>query len=37
MITIKNDREIEMMRHAGHIVGLVHKTMSEVLQPGMDY
>lgn len=35
MIIIKNDREIEMMRHAGHIVGLVHKTMSEVLQPGM--
>ncbi|MBO6047807.1 MAG: type I methionyl aminopeptidase [Erysipelotrichaceae bacterium] len=35
MITIKNSREIELMRHAGHVVGLVHQKMAEVLKPGM--
>jgi len=35
MITIKDEREIELMRHAGHVVGLVHQKMAEVLKPGM--
>ena len=25
MITIKDEREIDLMRHAGHVVGLVHR------------
>jgi len=35
MITIKDSREIELMKHAGHIVGLVHQKMAEVIRPGV--
>lgn len=35
MITIKNQREVELMRRAGHIVGLVHQKLAEVLRPGL--
>lgn len=35
MITKKSRDEIKRMRHAGHIVALVHKKMKEVVQPGI--
>lgn len=35
MITIKNSREIELMRHAGHVVGLVHQELEKWLKPGL--
>lgn len=35
MITRKSRDEIKRMRHAGHIVALVHKKMSEVIEPGI--
>ncbi len=35
MITIKDPREIELMRQAGHIVALAHQKMAEVIKPGM--
>lgn len=35
MIVTKNQREIELMKEAGHIVALVHQKMAEVIRPGM--
>ena len=35
MITRKSRDEIKKMRHAGHIVALVHKKMKEVIEPGI--
>ena len=35
MITKKSRDEIKRMRHAGHIVALVHQKMKEVVQPGI--
>ncbi len=35
MISIKSDREIELMKEAGRIVGLVHKEMKNVVRPGI--
>ncbi|MCQ2754419.1 MAG: type I methionyl aminopeptidase [bacterium] len=35
MINRKSRDEIKRMRHAGHIVALVHKKMKEVLEPGI--
>lgn len=35
MITRKSRDEIKRMRHAGHIVALVHKKMKEVIEPGI--
>lgn len=35
MISIKSKRELELMRKAGYIVGLVHKKMAEVVRPGI--
>ena len=35
MITKKSRDEIKRMRHAGHIVALVHKKMKEVIEPGI--
>lgn len=35
MITRKSRDEIKKMRHAGHIVALVHKRMQEVIEPGI--
>ena len=35
MISIKSQREIELMDKAGTIVALVHKKMSEVIKPGI--
>ncbi|MBO5739176.1 type I methionyl aminopeptidase [bacterium] len=35
MITRKSRDEIKKMRHAGHIVALVHKKMHEVIEPGI--
>jgi len=35
MITRKSKDEIKRMRHAGHIVALVHKKMKEVIEPGI--
>ena len=35
MITRKSRDEIRRMRHAGHIVALVHKKMREVIEPGI--
>lgn len=34
-ITIKNEREIELMRQAGHIVALTHARLKEAIQPGV--
>lgn len=34
-ITIKNDREIESMRHAGHIVALAHAAVERAIAPGV--
>jgi methionyl aminopeptidase len=35
MITIKDSREIELMRHAGHVVGVVHQELEKWLKPGL--
>ena len=35
MINRKSCHEIKRMRHAGHIVALVHKKMREVVSPGI--
>ncbi|MCI1272937.1 MAG: type I methionyl aminopeptidase [Clostridiaceae bacterium] len=35
MINHKSRDEIKRMRHAGHIVALVHKKMKEVIEPGI--
>ena len=35
MITKKSRDEIKKMRHAGHIVALVHQKMKEVVEPGI--
>ena len=35
MIHKKSRDEIKRMRHAGHIVALVHKKMREVIEPGI--
>ena len=35
MITRKSRDEVKRMRHAGHIVALVHKKMKEVIEPGI--
>lgn len=35
MINKKSRDEIKRMRHAGHIVALVHKKMREVIEPGI--
>jgi len=35
MINRKSREEIKLMRHAGHIVALVHKKMREVVEPGI--
>ncbi len=35
MIHRKSREEIKLMRHAGHIVALVHQKMKEVLEPGI--
>ena len=35
MITIKDEREIDLMRHAGHVVGLVHQELAKWLKPGL--
>ena len=35
MINRKSRDEIKRMRHAGHIVALVHKKMQEVVEPGI--
>lgn len=34
-ITIKNEREIELMREAGHIVGLAHARLEPAIVPGV--
>jgi methionyl aminopeptidase len=34
-ITIKNEREIELMRQAGHIVALTHARLQPAIQPGV--
>ncbi len=34
-ITIKNAREIEAMREAGHVVAVVHSRLAPVIQPGV--
>lgn len=35
MINRKSREEIKLMRHAGHIVALVHRKMKEVIEPGI--
>lgn len=35
MINRKSREEIKLMRHAGHIVALVHQKMKEVIEPGI--
>ena len=35
MISIKSDREIEIMRKAGEIVALAHKAVKEAIKPGV--
>lgn len=35
MITIKSDREIELMREAGHITELAHRAIEKVIRPGV--
>ncbi len=35
MIKRKSREEIKLMRHAGHIVALVHQKMKEVVEPGI--
>ncbi len=35
MITIKSNREIELMREAGHIVALCHSEIAKIIKPGV--
>lgn len=35
MITLKTDREIELMREAGRIVALTHEILAKAVQPGI--
>lgn len=35
MITIKNEREIELMRHAGYLVSLTHKYLKPFIKEGI--
>ena len=35
MIVTKDQREIELMREAGHIVGLVHSKLKDYIKPGL--
>ena len=35
MIKRKSREEIKRMKHAGHIVALVHKAMRENIKPGL--
>ena len=35
MVSIKSDREIELMRHAGHVNYLCHKYLEKQLKPGI--
>jgi methionyl aminopeptidase len=35
MVTIKSNREIQLMREAGRIVALAHKAVSEAIKPGI--
>lgn len=35
MITIKSQREIDLMREAGRIVGLIHQELAKVIKPGV--
>jgi methionyl aminopeptidase len=35
MISIKSNREIQLLKEAGRIVALVHKKMAEVVKPGI--
>jgi methionyl aminopeptidase len=35
MIIVKSEREIELMKEAGRIVGLVHQKMAEIIKPGI--
>jgi methionyl aminopeptidase len=35
MVTIKSNREIELMREAGRIVGLAHKAVQPYIRPGV--
>ena len=35
MITIKSEREINLMREAGHIVELAHRAVAEAIKPGV--
>ncbi len=34
-VTIKSEREIELMREAGRLLAIVHKEMEEAIRPGM--
>lgn len=36
MITRKSKEEIKRMRHAGHIVALVHQEMKRIIEPGIN-
>lgn len=35
MITLKSERELVLMREAGHIVALAHKAIKEAIKPGI--
>lgn len=35
MITLKSERELALMREAGHIVALAHKAIQEAIRPGI--
>ena len=35
MITLKSERELALMREAGHIVALAHKAVQEAIKPGI--
>ena len=34
-VTIKSDREIELMREAGKILAIVHKELEKAIKPGI--
>ena len=35
MITIKNEKEIELMREAGYMVSKTHKYLKDFVKPGI--
>ena len=34
-VSIKSEREIELMRESGRLLGIVHEELSKIIKPGI--